>query len=118
VTPCRLVDTRNPAGSLGGPALAAGAQRSFPLTGTCNVPAGARSLSLNVTVTAPTSGGDLKLFASGTSVPVATAISYGAGQTRANNGVVALDATGNFVVKTGQPTGTVHVIVDVNGYFQ
>jgi hypothetical protein len=31
VTPCRLVDTRNAAGSLGGPFLGAGSSRSFPL---------------------------------------------------------------------------------------
>ena len=117
VTPCRLVDTRNPTGPLGGPALNAGAQRSFTLTGTCGIPAGAQSLSLNVTVTSATSAGDLKLFAAGTSVPVATAISYKAGQTRANNAIAAPSASGNLAVSCDQPSGTVQLIIDVNGYF-
>jgi len=118
LTPCRLLDTRNPAGALGGPALNAGASRSFPLTGTCGVPAGARALSLNVTITSPTSAGDLNVFASGTSVPVATAISYSAGDTRANNGIAAPSASGSLSFYCDQPSGTVHLIVDVNGYFK
>ncbi len=118
VTPCRLADTRNPTGPLGGPALAAGAQRSFPLTGTCGVPAGTRALSLNVTITSPTSAGDLKLFAAGTSVPVSTAISYRTGQTRANNAIAAPSTSGALAVYANQPSGTVQVILDVNGYFK
>ncbi len=31
LTPCRIVDTRNPPGPTGGPALAANTQRSFPI---------------------------------------------------------------------------------------
>ena len=118
LTPCRLVDTRNPSGALGGPALNAGTSRSFPLAGTCGVPSGARALSVNVTITSASSAGDLKVFASGTSVPVATAISYNAGQTRANNGIAAPSASGSLDVFCDQPSGTVQLILDVNGYFK
>src|SRR5262245_55665611 len=31
MTPCRVVDTRNPNGPLGGPALTGGASRTFPI---------------------------------------------------------------------------------------
>jgi len=50
VTPCRLVDTRNAPGALGGPALAAagGSDRAFILTGVCGIPAGATSVSPNI----------------------------------------------------------------------
>ena len=119
VTPCRLVDTRQlPNGPRAGPAIAAGGSRTFPLAGVCNVPAGATALSLNVTVTQPSSAGNLKLYAAGTAAPVATALSYGAGQTRANNAIAAPDASGNLTVGTTQPSGTVHVVLDVNGYFK
>ena len=40
---------------LGGPALASGALRDFSLRGVCAIPQTAKALSLNVTVTAPSS---------------------------------------------------------------
>jgi hypothetical protein len=44
VTPCRVVDTRNPNGSFGGPSLAGNTSRTFPLpTGACNLPATAQA---------------------------------------------------------------------------
>jgi hypothetical protein len=46
VPPCRVADTRLPNGTYGGPALAAGSSRSFPMTGACGIPATARSVSL------------------------------------------------------------------------
>jgi hypothetical protein len=45
-------------------------------------------------------------------------INYGAGQTRAAQAVVALDDTGFVVVRSGQSTGSVHLILDVTGYFE
>ena len=39
VAPCRVFDTRNPAGPYGGPALVAGGERSFVLPGRCGIPA-------------------------------------------------------------------------------
>ena len=118
LTPCRLIDTRGSNGPLGGPALVAGAQRTFTLTGICGVPSSARSLSLNITVTGPTAAGDLKIFAAGTSVPTSTTMNYSAGQTRANNAIPSLSTSGALIVQCDQPSGTVHLIVDVNGYFQ
>jgi hypothetical protein len=117
LTPCRVVDTRRAAGGLGGPALAAGETRPFTLTGACGIPAEAEILSVNVTVTQSTEGGDVAVFAEGapSGFPL---ISYGAGQTRANNAVVRLSEFGALAVSCGQLTGTVHVIVDVTGYFQ
>jgi Kelch motif len=58
VTPCRLVDTRNPASPTGGPALLAGAVRSFPVTGgACGLPPTAIAVSVNLTVTQPAAQG-------------------------------------------------------------
>jgi hypothetical protein len=118
LVPCRLVDTRNPVGSLGGPALAAGAQRTFILAGHCGVPSGARALSLNITITSPTAVGDLRFFPGGTTAPVSTTISYRAGQIRANNAIAALGNSGSLSVLCDQPNGTVQLLLDVNGYFQ
>jgi hypothetical protein len=51
VPPCRVADTREANGPLGGPSLAAGETRSFPIAaGACNIPGDAAAYSLNVTV--------------------------------------------------------------------
>jgi hypothetical protein len=48
LTPCRIADTRNAAGPLGGPNLAAQSTRSFPiLASSCGVSATAQAYSLN-----------------------------------------------------------------------
>ena len=49
--PCRVSDTRNPGGALGGPILGAGASRSIPvMSSNCGVPSSALAYSLNATV--------------------------------------------------------------------
>ncbi len=120
VTPCRLVDTRDMGAPIGGPALGGQETRTFAASGSCSIPSTARSLSFNVTATASTSAGNLRLFPSGQPVPTISTINYAAGQSRANNGIVALTFPGNtFSVFASQPVGTsVHLIVDVNGYFE
>ncbi|MGD0908065.1 MAG: choice-of-anchor D domain-containing protein, partial [Candidatus Acidiferrales bacterium] len=51
VTPCRVVDTRNPNGSFGGPSITGNTSRTFPLpTGACNLPGTAQAYSLNLAV--------------------------------------------------------------------
>src|SRR5258708_31094469 len=39
--PCRIADTRGPAGPYGAPSLTGGAPRNFTLTGQCGIPASA-----------------------------------------------------------------------------
>jgi hypothetical protein len=73
---------------------------------------------LNVTVLSPTAQGNVRLYPADVSPPTTSAINYAAGQTRANNAVLSLGANGALVVYVGQPGGTVHVVLDVNGYFQ
>ncbi len=117
VPPCRVLDTRDP--SLGGPnPLDAGANRAVTIASACGLPATAQAVSLNVTVTQGTAGGDLRLYPLGTMLPTSSAINYGAGQTRANNAVTALGDGGALGVHVDQGAGTVHLILDVNGYFQ
>jgi uncharacterized repeat protein (TIGR01451 family) len=118
LVPCRLVDTRYPVGPYGGPALAALSMRTFIAVGQCAVPAGATALSFIITVNQPTAGGDLRVYGAGVNPALTSVINYAAGQTRANNGVVTLGAGGDFVVQSDQPTGTVHVIIDLMGYFR
>ena len=39
-------------------------------------------------------------------------------QARANNTIAVLNALGQVAVRCSQPSGTVHVVLDVNGYFE
>jgi uncharacterized repeat protein (TIGR01451 family) len=118
LSPCRLVDTRNPAGNRGGPALAAGAARTFPIAGACSVPSTAWAVSVNVTVTQPTTVGNVRLFPGSTPSPLASNLNYAAGATRANNAIAALGNAGDLTALSSQASGSVHLILDVNGYFE
>ena len=118
VAPCRIVDTRNPPGPLGGPVLNAQSGRTFALVGACAIPASARSVSVNITVTQSAAPGHLTIHPADTGIPLASAINFSAGKTRANNAILRLsaDGTGSIRVENAS-TGPVHFILDVNGYF-
>ncbi|HVG10757.1 MAG TPA: Calx-beta domain-containing protein [Thermoanaerobaculia bacterium] len=119
LTPCRLVDTRGPAGPWGKPRLQAGEVRVFELGGRCGIPPDAIALSLNVTVASPDSPGFVTLFESGAPRPNAFMDTFGAGQTRGNNAIAKL--TGfppSLAVYCGAATGGLDLILDVNGYFR
>jgi hypothetical protein len=116
LAPCRILDTRNASGPLGGPALAANAARTFASAGICGIPKTARALSVNIAVTGGSAAGDIRLFPGGTAAPVASTINFNPGRTLANNAVLSLGG-GNFTALLDS-AGPVHLIVDVNGYFQ
>jgi uncharacterized protein (DUF1800 family) len=117
VPPCRLLDTRGAAGPLGGPALAAGAMRQFDANGQCGVSTRAVAVSANVTVANGTGDGSVAFRGAGGAPPVIATILFRAGQVRANNAILQIGTAGAFEVLSGLITGTVDVIVDVNGYF-
>jgi hypothetical protein len=117
-----VLDTRNAPGPLGGPVLAASATRSFTVLttpSTCGIPLNAKTLSLNLTVTVPAANGELRVFPGNLSSTATSAISFNAGRTRANNAHVLLATygMGSFKVQNNS-TGTVHLIVDINGYYR
>lgn len=115
LTPCRLIDTRLAPGPNGGPALVAGQARAFPVAGLCNVPVGAKAVSINATVI-PTAAGYLTAYPGGPT-PLVSLINFKANQIRANNGIVPLAGNGTVTIYNGA-TGSTHFILDVNGYFQ
>ena len=108
-----MVDTRS------GPPLGAGADRTLPVTGLCLVPATARAVAVNLTVTQPTAAGFVTVFPAGATLPTTSSINYKVGQTRANNGIFGLGTSGALVAYCGQVSGTTtHFILDVYGYFE
>ena len=115
VTPCRVVDTRGSTGSLGGPALAAGSTRSFPLpAGACGLPANASAYSVNVTVVPANTLGYLSLWPTGQPQPVVSTLNSLDGRIVANAAIVPAGTSGSVSVYATDQT---NVIIDVNGYF-
>jgi uncharacterized repeat protein (TIGR01451 family) len=115
LTPCRILDTRPSA------ALVSQVPRFIPVAELCGVPATARAVVLNVTVVSPSGGGYVSLWAADLPLPGTTVISFSAGQTRANNAIAGLatDGGGDLAAQAlVAGSGTVHLILDVNGYFE
>jgi uncharacterized repeat protein (TIGR01451 family) len=114
VTPCRAVDTRS------GSPLQDGVPATFGLKGVCGIPSTATSVVLNVVAIAPTGTGDLTLYASGSPSVLAT-MPLKAGATRSLFAIVSLsnDIAGEVTVDPSVAgNGTVHVLLDVMGYFE
>lgn len=117
VTPCRVFDTREVSGPTLGTPLTCGTERNFAVAGKCGVPSSATAVSVNLTGTTSTAQGNLRLFPAGEPTPLVSTLNYTAGLTRANNAVVALGTDGQISILCS-PSGTTHVVLDVNGYFQ
>lgn len=119
LTPCRIVDTRNAAGALGGPSLIANANRIFTVTGVCGIPAGTKALSANIAVVAGSSAGVFSFYPGNAFPMTATTLNFAGGQIRANNAILELatDGTGTIGVLNAS-AGANNVLIDVNGYWK
>lgn len=122
VTPCRLFDTRNADGpDAAAPALGPGETRTFTVGTRCGLTASTvGALAVNQTVTQPAAAGDLVLYRGDVAtVPIASSVSFSAGKTRANNGVLELSRAGDGTFRVhNRSTGAVHFILDVSGVFK
>ena len=115
LAPCRIVDTRGNGAPITGGMFSGGSDvRSYALSGICGIPASARAVSLNFTVTGPTAPGFLTAWPTGGAVPPVSILNFAAGQQIANAAVVPTSATTSITVNVSAPT---HVIVDINGYY-
>jgi hypothetical protein len=113
--PCRVVDTRS------GSPLTSGSPATFQISGACGVPASAKAVAFNVTAVSSTSDGYMVLWPTDLGKPETSSISFAAGGTRANNGILALATDGSGTLKAESRMaggGTVQVIIDINGYFE
>jgi hypothetical protein len=115
VTPCRVADTRNPAGPFGGPQIAGGATRDFIIPNSaCGVPVTAQAYSLNVAVVPAGPLGFLTLWPSGQGQPLASTLNSLDGRIKSNAAIVPAGAGGAISVFASNATD---VILDINGYF-
>ena len=113
--PCRIMDTRNANGPLGGPYISAGMTRTIPIpTSSCNVPATASAYSLNFTVVPHGTLSYLTVWAAGQPQPVVSTLNSLSGQTIANAAIVPAGTAGAINAYANNDTD---LIVDINGYF-
>jgi hypothetical protein len=118
VAPCRIVDTRNPNATNGGPIMGTNSQRDFAVRGNCGIPTTAKAVSLNVTITGATQSSFLTLWPSGGTRPVVSTINFNSSDPAlANGAIVGVSATATDL-SVYNNFGNVHVILDVTGYFQ
>jgi len=111
MTPCRTVDTRNPPGPLGGPALTA--IRSFSVSSSCGLPPEAQAYSLNATVVPAGTLGYLTLWPAGGTAPCVSTLNSLDGSVVSNAAIVP---TASGVIDAFATNSTA-LILDVNGYF-
>ncbi len=118
ITPCRLLDTRDVDGPVGGPRVPAVSERRISAAEICGIPRNAKAITAVLTVVGAEAAGYFTLYPSGTSRPVASSVNFLAGEVMNNNQFIALsvDGTAAFNAYNGAP-GAADLIVDVTGYF-
>lgn len=113
--PCRVADTRNPAGPFGGPFLSANTTRGFTIpSSACNIPATAQAYSVNVTVVPHTTLGFLTMFPCGQPLPLASTLNSFDGRVKAGAAIIPAGTSGSICAFV---TNDTDLIIDINGYF-
>ena len=115
VPPCRVADSRGPAGQFGGPSMFAGQTRDFPIPlSPCGVPPAAKAYSLNATVVPQSPLSYLTLWPTGTPQPLVSTLNAWTGTAVANAAVVPAGANESI---SAFVTNATDLILDINGYF-
>jgi M6 family metalloprotease-like protein len=109
VTPCRVLDTRLPAGSL----PFSGTQTVNVSGSTCAPSATSQAYVLNATVVPPGALGYLTLWAQGATQPVVASLNASDGAVTGNLAIVPT-ANGSISAFASNPT---HLVLDLFGYF-
>jgi hypothetical protein len=119
--PARVLDTRSGASTTdglfaGGGALGTGGSVDVTMLARGGVPAsGVGAVVLNVTVTAPTAAGNLRVWPSETALPMASNLNFVPGQTIPNLVIAKLGANGKVSIYNS--AGSTQVVADVVGWF-
>lgn len=109
LTPCRVLDTRNPAGSL----PFNGEKDLNVAAAACGALASAQSYVVNATVVPPGPLGFLTLWPQGTAQPLVSTLNAIDGAITSNMAIVPA-TSGSISIFGSQPT---HLVMDISGYF-
>jgi hypothetical protein len=120
LTPCRVVDTRFGNGGI----IASSIERRFLFRTVCGVPSAAAAVTVNATVVGPTAPGFLSLWPAGLSFPGVASLNFNAGEPALGNGaIVPLGSVAagqpdmSTIYGVGGGPATLHLVIDVTGYF-
>ncbi len=115
ITPCRIADTRNATGALGGPSLTSGGTRTFPiLSSSCGIPSTAQAYSLNFAAVPHGPLGFLTAWPTGRTQPLVASLNALTGTVTANAVIVPSGTNGSVDVFS---TNATDLVIDVDGYF-
>jgi hypothetical protein len=115
LAPCRVADTRNASGALGGPSLVGSQARSFPvLSSPCGIPSSAQAYSLNFTAVPQGALGYLSVWAAGQGQPLVSTLNAPTGTVTANGAIVPAGTSGAI---NAYVTNNTDLVIDINGYF-
>jgi sugar lactone lactonase YvrE len=115
LTPCRIADTRNSDGPLGGPYLSSGTSRSFPIqSSSCSIPSTAQAYSLNLTAVPHSTLNYLTTWPTGEPQPVVSTLNSLTGAVTANAAIVPVGTGGAVSIFVSD---NADIILDINGYF-
>jgi hypothetical protein len=120
IVPQRMLDTRDTGETIDDVSeatglVAPGQVTVLQLGGRGNVPAGAKSVVLNITAVDPLGSGFIKAYPCDVAqVPNASMSNYEVGRTKASQTIVALSATGTVCLSSNRST---HLVADAAGYF-
>jgi hypothetical protein len=128
ITPCRIVDTRNPAADTG--ILTAGSTRSFlgwngsyTLQGgdnsSCGLPYSTNNAAIvvNFAVVGPSAAGYITAYPADKAQPFAATVNYVAGDVKGNNTILKLNQTTGQADFKVYSSASTHLVADVVGYY-
>ena len=110
VTPQRLLDTR-----LTGQSLGPDSRLDLTVAGVAGVPVGARAVALNVTAVNASSVTFIRAWPAGAAPPPSSLLNDAPGRTAAAAGIIAIGGQGK--VSLSNDAGSLHLVVDVTGYY-
>ena len=100
----------------------ADAVRTFQIQGNCGVPVGAKAVVVRLKVSVPTSVGVMSVYPSNLPLPPNSTIQFDANEPELSMGTIVPLSTlaADLAVSPNKMTagGTVHLLIDVFGYFQ
>ncbi len=123
LTPCRVVDTRNANGPLGGPSLVAKQTRDFPIlqNTACGIPPTAQAYSLNFAAIPQGPLGYLTAWPADKAMPVVATLNAPTGTVTANAALVPSAQKTSQTVAIGDinvyATANTGLVIDIDGYF-
>jgi uncharacterized repeat protein (TIGR01451 family) len=116
LTPCRVADTRNANGDLGGPYLTGGVPRDFPILKSKCIPQGVtpQAYSMNFTAVPHEPLGYLTVWPTAQNQPLVSTLNAPTGTVTANAAIVPAGSNGKISTFALNDTD---LLIDIDGYF-